>query len=177
MPKHKYREPTNSEILTALTLEARRRGLRSYGELQKQIDQEKQQAIVNAYIAQKDAKKEKKERYCKGCVYYSKKSAFDGVHICNFYQTGRIRRKDGDGNCREFSKKKKKAVIHTSAEYRLLHENWADKTVPEIARELGIKEHSVYCAMTKIRRNYGVEVRYAAVNTRRTHGEASKPVP
>jgi len=154
----KAREATPDEILTALTLEARRRGLKSYGELQTQINWVDQQEIVNAYIALKDARKKERELRRSGCD--------DNGNIRNL--AGRKRQK---GNTRSIGSKAKCTVStadckplchvpHGVSERRLMEEDWSDKTIPEIAAELGIKSKSVYSAIYRIKSKYYRKIEY-----------------
>ncbi len=101
---------TKAEELAALELEARRRGV-SYGVLCYELEQEDytvKQDIIAAYIAQKRNKTERKRQQCAGCVYHKQLHHNSANTHCTFSQTHRIRRKDAEGMCLEYTTSKKK---------------------------------------------------------------------
>lgn len=107
-PKRQSKPYTAYEAATALTLEARRRG-QDYGELTASTDWREQEEIIAAYMAQKQNHVEKLRQQCDGCIYHKPLNRDPAVKHCTFHQNERIRRKDEDGMCLEYTAGKENA--------------------------------------------------------------------
>lgn len=158
MPKTKF---TSADILSALTLEARRLNI-SYAELSEQLKNSpcREQEIVNDYIKQKKENEKKKRDYCKGCVYCVLCPADKSKRMCSFSQTGRVRKRDADGNCQEYTTVKPHKRRNKTMFQRLLEGDWHDKTVPEIAVELCTSETRIHEMMYIARKKRGINIAF-----------------
>lgn len=169
-PVRKYK-PTSAEKLTAITLEARRLG-KSYAELSHELqnDGQREYEIISAYIAAKQEKEKRKEERCMGCAYNVQSPYDSRKRVCSFNQTERIRRKDQEGNCLEFTTKKVRRRNVQTKFQRLLNGDWSEKTVAEIAAILDTSADCVHQMVHEARKK-GVEIAFKRTNAGRKRAE------
>lgn len=101
-------EATSSQIVCALSVEARSRGI-SYGQLTAEISEWEKNSIVSAWLEAQKMENSFSEEQCSSCMYWKQQSetVCSGHFACHFFlNTGKKRRRDENGNCLEVKSKK-----------------------------------------------------------------------
>ena len=155
---------SSMEYNTALTLAARKRGV-SDGVFMDVTDWKEREEIVAAYLREKRRTAEQKRQKCAGCIHQVRLLNNPNQLICNFSASGHVRRRDEAGNCLEFTPDERCGTSRQQRtggpmRQRLMSGNFAQKTIPEIAAELGKSSDRVRNMIAMIEKDTGYTVPY-----------------